>query len=54
MSKPKQLSGPDFIQAYSFAKLRDGEMLREMVDKQVRQFIPRGEDDDGVVIRSVQ
>ena len=27
MSKPKQLSGPDFTQGYSFAKLRDGEML---------------------------
>jgi NADPH-dependent 2,4-dienoyl-CoA reductase/sulfur reductase-like enzyme/nitrite reductase/ring-hydroxylating ferredoxin subunit len=28
MSKPKELSGPDFTQGYSFAKLRDGEMLR--------------------------
>jgi nitrite reductase/ring-hydroxylating ferredoxin subunit len=27
MSKPKELSGPDFTQGYSFAKLRDGEML---------------------------
>ncbi len=27
MSKPKQVSGPDFTQGYSFAKLRDGEML---------------------------
>lgn len=27
MSKPKQLSGPDFTQGYSFAKLRDGKML---------------------------
>jgi NADPH-dependent 2,4-dienoyl-CoA reductase/sulfur reductase-like enzyme/nitrite reductase/ring-hydroxylating ferredoxin subunit len=27
MSKPKQLRGPDFTQGYSFAKLRDGEML---------------------------
>jgi len=28
MSKPKELSGPDFTKGYSFAKLRDGEMLR--------------------------
>ena len=27
MSKPKQLSGPDFSQGYPFAGLRDGEML---------------------------
>jgi NADPH-dependent 2,4-dienoyl-CoA reductase/sulfur reductase-like enzyme/nitrite reductase/ring-hydroxylating ferredoxin subunit len=27
MSKPKQLSGPDFTKGYSFAKLRDGETL---------------------------
>ncbi len=27
MSKPKELTGPDFTQGYSFAKLRDGEML---------------------------
>ena len=35
--------------------LCDGEVLGEMVDKQVRQFITRGEDDDGLVSgRSVQ
>jgi NADPH-dependent 2,4-dienoyl-CoA reductase/sulfur reductase-like enzyme/nitrite reductase/ring-hydroxylating ferredoxin subunit len=27
MGKPKQLTGPDFSQGYSFAKLKDGEML---------------------------
>jgi hypothetical protein len=27
MSKPKQLTGPDFTQGYSFAQLRDGDML---------------------------
>lgn len=27
MSKPKELSGPDFTQGYSFASLHDGEML---------------------------
>lgn len=27
MSKPEKVSGPDFSQGYSFAKLRDGEML---------------------------
>lgn len=27
MSKPKELRGPDFTKGYSFAKLRDGEML---------------------------
>ncbi len=44
MSKPKQLSGPDFTQGYSFAKLHDGAMLLGHAEGEHVLLARRGEE----------
>ncbi len=44
MSEPKPVSGPDFTQGYSFAKLRDGEMLLGHVDGEHVLLARRGDE----------
>lgn len=44
MSKPKQLTGPDFTQGYSFAQLRDGDMLLGHADSEHVLLARRGDE----------
>ncbi len=44
MSEPKPLTGPDFTHGYSFARLRDGEMLLGHADGEHVLLARRGED----------
>lgn len=44
MSKPKELSGPDFSQGYPFAGLRDGEMLLGHAEGEAVLLARRGDD----------